>query len=95
VCRFYGYCYRLLPFGNVCTDVLKEVQMFSLVYENNYLGTFDSIRKGLKAIEKAFDDDFNFAVFKESYEDCLECGGEKFESFKDVCETWEIIVKEN
>jgi hypothetical protein len=25
----------------------------------------------------------------------LECGGEKFESFKDVCETWEIIVKEN
>jgi hypothetical protein len=69
--------------------------MFSLVYENNCLGTFDSIRKGLKAIEKAFDDDFNFAVFKESYEDCLECGGEKFESFKEVCETWEITVKEN
>ena len=28
VCRFYDYCYRLLPFGNVCTDVLKgELKM--------------------------------------------------------------------
>lgn len=67
---------------------------FDIIYDNNNIGTFDSIKKGLKALKIAFDDDFNFTIFKESYKDCLKEGGEEFENFKDVCSNWNIIIKE-